>query len=863
MSSEITAREAQARLATGVGATPTPEELRRLAAEVSVDSPGRVTVLYSGNTAQGVHSTDVVNAMRAAGEDVRIIDRSQAARFLQSDAFNDSVARAFNISPEQLKSGPEGASARAWLYHPTEGPWADASARFAEQTRGEVKLLVNGADPQRVFGATELPRILANPNVTTIEGIPRETLVARQASHGTQAAFEMVVARSHENAGLIRTAVNAQGLPLRGDNGHLQLDSRTYFQGTEIEGRPPTTTQISRPMADLMGTPNAHVIAGQQHIDELARATPGLRTGSSPGLGRLGTGATIVGAALTLAEGNEAAQRSSALHEMGNTTGANSELIHFGARTVGAWGGAALGAGVGAAGTSWSGPGALIGGIVGGAAGLVGGQYVADYLDHRKIYRQEDADGKTWAFDPENPNRGWHRSETIEQRAPNGQVVEQRRDVVASGVLAAQLDRQATTVSLELMLARPPVPRDPYALPAGPGDAVSATESPWRRDPASGDWRRGVYEWRTDTTEPGFTTLREVVTADPARAAQLEAQSQAILRDNVHLSPAAMAARYELAHRDKGWDSIGALPESAQNAVRNDSRLVASDGAEYQRLADGTWERQALFGLTTATASATTRAELDATRGLLQEGLREHRAMMAERPQPAPPTFEETMQRAAGRAYAAQGLAPNEAELQTMGRAMAADFNARGLDGPFMLQLERDPVTKQYGLGSPMGLYTRGDDGDMSLRFTMTPQEAREVLAAPSRAEATPRDPLNESMREFVHAMDRNLGRVPDGASDCVAAMLAVKWRETCPSISPTGVVLGQKGARAEAGEFVFAYAGTPERPTDWVGVRTAEAVRTPVEQSLAKAEALAREQAMEAQQVAQVRQQEASRAIV
>ncbi len=37
---------------------------------------------------------------------------------------------------------------------------------------------------------------------------------------------------------------------------------------------------------------------------------------------------------------------------------------------------------------------------------------------------------------------------------------------------------------------------------------------------------------------------------------------------------------------------------------------------------------------------------------------------------------------------------------------------------------------------------------------------------------------------------------------------------------------------------------------SDWVSVRTADAIQTPVEQRLARAEALQREQGMEAQQV-------------
>ena len=53
----------------------------------------------------------------------------------------------------------------------------------------------------------------------------------------------------------------------------------------------------------------------------------------------------------------------------------------------------------------------------------------------------------------------------------------------------------------------------------------------------------------------------------------------------------------------------------------------------------------------------------------------------------------------------------------------------------------------------------------------------------------------------------------------------------------------------------MFAYSGSSERPSDWVGVKTAEAVRTPVEQSLAKAETQQRQLAVEAQQMAQAQQ--------
>jgi peptidoglycan hydrolase-like protein with peptidoglycan-binding domain len=116
-------------------------------------------------------------------------------------------------------------------------------------------------------------------------------------------------------------------------------------------------------------------------------------------------------------------------------------------------------------------------------------------------------------------------------------------------------------------------------------------------------------------------------------------------------------------------------------------------------------------------------------------------------------------------------------------------------------------------------------------------------------------DPLFQSLRGHVQTMDRGMGRTPDEASDRVAAALTAEWRANGLASRPDGVVLGQKGGSAQPGEYVFAYSGSSERPSDWVGVKTAEAVQTPVKQSLAKAETLQRQQTMEAQQMAQAQQ--------
>jgi hypothetical protein len=162
----------------------TPDQLRALAARVDANATGRLTVLYSGEVGKGVRSNDVIKGMVTAGEDVRVINKSQAAAFMESKDFIGAVAKAYGIPFASLESGKYRGPASNWLYHPTQGPWADASVRFADLTKGEVRAVVSGASPSGIFGMTELPRLIANPQVTTIEDIPRQTLAKVVAAQG-------------------------------------------------------------------------------------------------------------------------------------------------------------------------------------------------------------------------------------------------------------------------------------------------------------------------------------------------------------------------------------------------------------------------------------------------------------------------------------------------------------------------------------------------------------------------------------------------------------------------------------------------------------------------------------------------------
>lgn len=56
--------------------------------------------------------------------------------------------------------------------------WTEASRQYASTLSGDVKAFVMEADKSDVFFQTELPELLKNENVTSINGVPKEELIA-------------------------------------------------------------------------------------------------------------------------------------------------------------------------------------------------------------------------------------------------------------------------------------------------------------------------------------------------------------------------------------------------------------------------------------------------------------------------------------------------------------------------------------------------------------------------------------------------------------------------------------------------------------------------------------------------------------
>ena len=170
----ISAIEAIQLLVKNPTAYATSSSLLSLLSQLSLDATagnahGKVTVLYSGAVSDTVSANSIIQSMVASHADVRVINTTEAAAFLESPQFKAAVAKAFNVGIDALDT--RGTPANDFLYSAKDGAWSNTSKRFVEATVGEVRILAPKGDITRVLGQTELPTLLLNTKVTTVDGI--------------------------------------------------------------------------------------------------------------------------------------------------------------------------------------------------------------------------------------------------------------------------------------------------------------------------------------------------------------------------------------------------------------------------------------------------------------------------------------------------------------------------------------------------------------------------------------------------------------------------------------------------------------------------------------------------------------------
>lgn len=587
---------------------------------------------------------------------------------------------------------------------------------------------------------------------------------------------------------------------------------------------------------------------------------------------RAGTALGVAGLALDLLDAAQTQHAARSLRGRGNDTAADSQVLHYGARTLGGFAGAGAGFVAGAAAGAETGPGLLLAGTIGGIAGAVAGDELAAWMDHRAIYNQTDRQGHTWTFDPERPDLGWRRRAPVDG-TQDGVDNARRESLRASPLLEAELDFQAARTSVGLVLGSPPVPRDPFSQAAGEGDTPGVSAAPWVRTEA-GHWERTVM---LGYAERGLAPTR-TERATPERAAELEQAAARTVLENSERAAPAIAARFEATYRQNGWARFGPLPEAVRHARDDIDTLVASDGRTYSRRGAGEWISDGL--LTDSRARGRLHEELEATRTVLAARL----SPGQEIPMPAPVTEAERLRDVVAGAYRNAGIELGAGVLDERAAAVARTWREHGLDAQ-TTALRVSAAGGPIGADSPLeSLRLDADGRTYRLAATTYPDAMRERTGeppvpepagprdapAPSRGARVERlraeqetadrparplladDPSHPGHATFqrIHDWVRGTGHWDDEKSRNIAAAL---YREQVsnPLVRRVDQVTG--GLGRDGAENVFAiYAPYGERePRFHVQVDGRIASHQPAQQSLQQADELERRMNLQTQEQA------------
>ncbi len=326
------------------------DDIRAVVHEYSAAPSRTGSALYSGQVGR-VSANDLAVAY-AQTSGASIINDTPRGQFLANQqvdqAIKDAARRVFESEGAgsalalKLRVDFVYGDANAPLQSPTSIQnclWCEASRDFASSLRGDVKVIAVNANPQRVFAQVEIPTALQNPRVRSLGGVPVELLRTTYAELGVEGVLPQVQA--------------------------------AYVREASLAGL--LSTPVAEPVAGIRRAPAATFRVAQV-------ATKAL------------------GAAATAYDGVASVRQAMRLSEQGNDTGAQSHIVGSVARSVGGWGGAALGASTGAALTAETGPGALLGGAVGGIAGAVAGDRLAAWIDRHRINHHTDVERYRWAL---------------------------------------------------------------------------------------------------------------------------------------------------------------------------------------------------------------------------------------------------------------------------------------------------------------------------------------------------------------------------------------------------------------------------------------------------------------------------------
>lgn len=740
---------------------------------------------FSGEDRAGVSNFDNAKSyVKDVGARAGIIGDTPWGSFIEEVRTNPAKHPEFKTMERGLQRFMEaqGTEPRAGSYKAAlqDMMWNAGSPQYFENAIATGKPLVafvENAPAKRGFSNFELTTALEHPHVR-INGYPvsafgPEPLAFVSNSAAEYQALERAIAQdAATNSGQPVTVseVRAQLKPIDG----YDAINRTLFTRPLDEFKALTLGEMSHARADWVAS-RAGLPYGPRLYADVAEPLP--HGSSQPGAPRGPPGSVANAAEVAAASASRAADAGISpgmkvagvagvallahdfatsghkwvtLNSQGNAAGADSTAAHFVGRNVGgALGGFGAGASVGLGTGSWTGPGALLVGLGGGVLGAYLGETWADQKDVERIYTQVDPLGRTWTRDPTDTDGRWLRASYQQQvqssdigngvevrpvQTAQGDDVTFRASYVATGTLERQLNWQAAKASYELGLANPPPPQDPYRLNAGgepsPTRGAFETARSFVRDPLSRQWELEIKEM-VDGRVPN--TRHEPVSAERAQA--LDEQSRTVIAQNAANTPAAMAARYMVAHAQERWSDFGdkdnpSIPSAILEAQRSANTLRASDGNSYTRQDDGHWVSKGV--IYDSAANRNVSEELDVTWQSQTSGVAGLNALAEEieaNMQVAP----EGVHGQVAALYERHGIERTEEQLNATAAAVEQNLSSTERRGDLVLELIPDPRTHAASAESAIAAFGDAGGNRMVLTATTTMEDVAKIQSLHQR----------------------------------------------------------------------------------------------------------------------------------
>ncbi|MCP5409448.1 MAG: hypothetical protein H6963_09160 [Chromatiaceae bacterium] len=371
-------------------------ELKARIDQLSVAVPGAatdaVTVLYSGLLPDEQHTGIVANNLVIGSQpgSVRTISQTEIGMLLdfENTRFHDALFAALGNNDEDYRKLVEGKdlSGNRITF---DSLWDDASRRFVANTTGTVRILSTDGVADSIFAQSELPELFNNPNITEIDGIPRDQYLGLLERKGMEAVRDVIFTNAR---------VQIELTDLAGGNlqDYLELDPgdnfNNYFVRYQEQG---TRSRLINFFGELDPERLANLKAVTASLLETGESL--VSEGLAKGANRLGMLGAVAGFML-------ASYTSSVAEESGDHARARDIMAEWAADAAGSAAGEAVGASIGgaavaiiaAAGVALSAP--LTGAIILGAA-FIGGIFGAEgAVGIYELTKDKDRDGKIDLF---------------------------------------------------------------------------------------------------------------------------------------------------------------------------------------------------------------------------------------------------------------------------------------------------------------------------------------------------------------------------------------------------------------------------------------------------------------------------------